>query len=225
MDFLLVVSIVLLLAWSAYSVMRSRQKASQKALLFYSELLPYMEQYELSKSTTQFPVLTGIYEGYKVKLVPEVDNLTFQRLPRLYLRIYIYIPGTILLRLRNLDFDTQSNHLFPPSSFEKRNREIRLNDQEYQLFLGDGDYPVDLETCLKKLFPASNRYAELLFQLNFIRISILLAKGKQSSYILTRSADFTDLVFRKEFFQTHFQEVLEIHKELNRTDINNSPNF
>jgi len=225
MDFLLVVSIVLLLAWSAYSVMRSRQKARQKAASFYSELQPYVEHCEFSKSTTQFQILSGIYEGYKVKLVPEVDKLVFQRLPRLYLRIYVYVPNTVFFRLRNQSFDTQSNYLFPPNSFESSYREIKLNNQDYGLFLGDGEHPLNIGTCLEQSFPAGDRCAELLFQANFIRVTILLAKGQQSSYILTRAADFSDLVFRKDFFQTYFQAVLELHKELNQTDTNMSPNL
>lgn len=224
MDFLLVVSIVLLLAWSAYLFMRSRKKSRQKGLLFYSELLSEFQQYEFSKSTTQFPVLSGIYEGYKVKLVPEADNLVFQRLPRLYLRIYIYVPNTVLLRLRKLDFETQSNHLFLPGTFEKRHRETRFNNQEYRLFLSDDPYPLNLEASLAELFPDSNCCAEMLFQKSFIRVTILLSKGKQSSYIMTRAADFDNLIFKREFFQTHFQAVLELHKELHQSDPKTPPN-
>lgn len=214
MDFLMIVSICLLLAWSAYSIMHSRKKTKQKALLFYSELMPYMEHYELSKSTTQFPVLSGIYEGYRVKLVPEADNLIFQRVPRLYLRIYIYVPNTVLLRLRNLDYETQSNHLFPPSSFEKSHSEISINNQDFRLFLADGQYPLNLEASLANLFPEGNNCAEMLFQKSFIRGTILLSKGKQSSYILTRATDFSNLIFRRKFFQIYFQAMLELHMEV-----------
>ncbi len=219
MDFLMVVSIVLLLSWSAYSVMHSRKKARHKALLFYSELIPYMQEYELSQSTTQFPVLSGVYEGYKVRLVPEADNLVLQRLPRLYLRIYVYVPNTVLLRLRKQDIDTQSNHLFLPSSFEKSRRVIRLNNQEYRLFLSDGHYPLNLEAGLAKLFPASDNCAEMLFQRSFIRVTILLSRGKKSSYVMTRATDFLNLIFRREFFQTYFQAVLELRKELSRPEV------
>lgn len=210
----MIVSICLLLAWSAYSIMHSRKKAKQKALLFYSELMPYIENYELSKSRTQFPILSGIYEGYRVKLVPEADNMVFQRVPRLYLRIYIYVPNNFLLRLRNLDYETQSNYLFPPSSFEKSHREISISNLEYRLSLGDGYYPLNLEASLAQLFPAGNNCAEMLFQKSFIRGTILLSKGKQSSYVLTRATNFSNLIFRREFFQTYFQAMLELHVEV-----------
>lgn len=216
MDFLLVVSICLVLAWSAYSIMHSRKKAEKKALLFYSELIPNMEQYEFSKSTTMFPVLSGIFKGYRVKFVPEVDSLVFQRLPRLYLRMYIYVPNTVLFRLRLLDFDSQSNHLFVPNSFEKTHREVQLHEQQYRLFLGDDDYPLNLEDSLRRLIPAGDRCAEMLFQKNFVRVAILLDKGNKSAYIINRTVDFSDIVFRMEFFLTYFQAILELNKELNK---------
>lgn len=217
MDYFLAVSIIAVLAWSAYSVMHSRQKAKKKALLFYSELIPHMEQYEFIKSRTQFPVLSGVFEGYKVKLVPEADKSVFQRLPRLYLRFYINVPNTVLLRLRLMDFDTQSNLLFLPSSFEKRQVNLNLHGQAYRLFLGEADYPQNFEDCLAKLVPPGNRCAEMLFHSNFIRVTILLAKGKQGSYIMTRAADFDELIFKEEFFRTYFQAVLKIQEELNRS--------
>ena len=218
MDALMVVSISLLLGWSAYSIMHSIQKAKKKALMFHSEIIPCMQEYELSKSTTQFPVLSGIYEGNKVKFVPEADSLVFRRLPLLYLRIYIYIPSTVLLRLRKLDFETQSNHLFPPSSFEKSHSEIRLNNQEFRLFIGDGHYPLNLEASLAKLIPEDNNCAEILFQKNFIRVTILLSKANQSSYIINRTTDFDDLIFKREFFETYLQAMLALHNELSQPD-------
>lgn len=223
MDFLVYVGLVLLLAWSAYSFMHSRKKFREKGLLFYSELLPELQEYEFSKSSTQFPILSGIYQGYKIKMVPEADKSVFQRLPRLYLRIYIYVPGTVLLRLRKLDIDTQSNHLFLPSSFEKSHQEIRINYQNYRLFLGKADYPANLTTVLEDLFPVSNNVAEMLFQQNFIRVTILLAKGNRSAYIMTRAADFSELIFKREFFQSHIQAILEIHKQLNQPDLEDIP--
>lgn len=220
MDLLLPVSIGLLLAWSVYSFMHSRQKAKQKGLLFYSEFIPYLQQYELSKSRSQFPVLSGIYDGYKIKLVPEVDALVLHRLPRLYLRMYIYVPNNFLLRVRKQDVETQSTHFFLPSSFEKVYKEIRLNNQELQLFLAQEYYPLNLETCLARLFPEGNNCAELLLQKNFIRITILLSKGKKSSYVITRATDFSSLIFKREFFERYFQAALELHRELSHKGLN-----
>ena len=224
MDRLVVVSLVLLVAWSAYSVMRSRHKARQKALLFYSEIIPLMDRYELKESRTQFPALTGSYAGWKVSLVPVVDNLVFQRLPRLYLRLYIHAPNTVLLRLRRLDFETQSNHLFIAGSFESSHREVRINDQDYRLFLGDGDYPSTLEKVFQDLLPAGNGCAEMLFQKSFIRVTVLLSKGNQSSYVMTRAADFDNLIFKSDFLQTYFQAVLELQMKLNQPNLNAPPN-
>lgn len=223
MDFLLVVGICLLLAWSAYSVMHSRQKYREKALLFYSELIPGFKQFELIKSSTQFPVLTGIYEGVRVKLVPEADKSVFQRLPRLYLRIYIYVPSTALFRLRRLDIETQSNVLFLPSSFEKRHIDLTLNNQNYRLFLGDGNYPLDPARSLTKLVSAGNSCVEILFHNNFIRGSFLLSKGNQSSYVLFRAAEFDKMVFKRGFFHGYFQAILELWQELNQPDYKVAP--
>ena len=212
----MVISVILLFVWSAYSIMRSRQKAKQKGLLFYSELAPHMDQYELSKNSTQFPILSGVYKGYEVKIVPETDSLVLRQMPRLYVRIYINIPNAVLFRLRKLGIETQSNHLFKPSIFEKSHSDIRLNDQEYRLFLGDNDYPLNIEDSLAQLFPASNKCAELLFQKDFIRLTILLTKSNLSAYVMTRSVDYNNLIFSEEFFQTHFQAILELHKVLNQ---------
>lgn len=214
MNFLLAVSIGIVLAWSVYSIIRSRQKAKHKGQLFYSEIIPGLQECELTESTIQFPALTGTYDRHQIKLVPEVDDMVLHRLPRLYLRIYIYVPNNFLLRVLKQDVETRSTYFFLPSSFEKVQKEIRLNNQDLQLFSAEEHYPLNQETWLAGLFAEGNICAELLLQRNYMRLTLLLSRAKRSSYMITRATDFSSLIFKRECFEKYFRAALELHKVL-----------
>ncbi|MBS4026437.1 MAG: hypothetical protein KGZ96_12275 [Clostridia bacterium] len=201
--------------------MHSRKKNKQKADLFFSDLIPHFQKYQLKLGNNQFPVLTAKYDGYIIKMVPEMDGLSLHSIPRLYLRMYIYKNSSFLLRLHKWDKVTISNYFFKPNSFENHIKEIMINHQKYHLHLSNEHYPIIIEESLQKFLDNNNNCAEILLQNQFIRLTILLSRGNRSSYIITRAAIFPSLILKWESFERYFRMALDLHEEVNKNEFKN----
>jgi hypothetical protein len=90
-------------------------KAQRRAVL--DDVAPLFSELEISQQGIDFPSLTGVYDGDRIKLQLVVDTLAMRQLPRLWLmvtvvrRLAIANPVEILLRPRTSDIVSSGSRL------------------------------------------------------------------------------------------------------------------
>ncbi len=208
------VILCLLTIGSAYFFMRSLQEAKKKQEMFFSEILPFIKDANITENKDFFPALDGYFENIPIKIVPLADNLCYRGLPRLYIRIYILIKNEQLLRVANVD---ERKHLFPPASFEKFSFLLKNNKPNYEIFLPDRFRVFD-EGSFTRILAEIKDCSEILFHKNFIRLTLLLARGERGHYAVLRSVKFPILVLKYEQFKRNIKMVLELRKEVAKID-------
>lgn len=73
-----------------YSRDRERQRSLRGEL--FRDCLDLFPACKVVQDGLQFPVLAGRYKGFNVKLEPVLDDMTFRKLPSLWLKISLYAP-------------------------------------------------------------------------------------------------------------------------------------
>jgi hypothetical protein len=73
-----------------YSRDRERQRSLRGA--FFKDCMSLFPTCKVVQDDVQFPVLTGRYNGFAVKLEPILDDMTVRKLPSLWLRVSLYAP-------------------------------------------------------------------------------------------------------------------------------------
>ncbi len=212
MIYLAIGLLFLLMLGSAYIYWRSWQETKQKQELFYSELLPYIEEAMIIEDRNSFPSLQGLYKNKKIKVIPQVDNLSLRRLPRLYAKIYIRIDNEKLCRIVKAN---EPKHLFTPAGFENRCMVLGEEGSEFNLFLaaevqnGDVGY-----NNIAALLSGKENYAEILIQKNYIRATVMLAKGEKAHYAVLRAARFPLLALKYEHFHNTVELLFRLREEV-----------
>jgi hypothetical protein len=77
---------------------------------WFADALPLFDSYRVTQQSQSWPVLTGRYQGVEVRLEPVLDDMTWRKLPSLWLKATVLAPnparGTLglLVRARGGEF-------------------------------------------------------------------------------------------------------------------------
>lgn len=206
----------LVLLGSAFYLMHSLKETKRKQELFYSEIIPHIKEAVIKEDRSSFPALEGFYNNMKIKVVPYVDTLSLRSLPRLYAKIYLAVNNNQLCRVVSTD---GQRHLFPSVGFETWCAVVGENPAQFLLFLsgeqkGKGpDYSI-----IADILAGIPGCSEILFQKNYIKATLLLARGDKGHYAVLRTAKFPVLVLKYEHFSATVQSILRLRGEVGKIE-------
>lgn len=192
-------SLSLLVLWTLISICNYFKQAKKKQEMFYSNILPLLEKVKVEKGITLYPRVTGIFRGLKISFVPYIDSMLFRRLPKLYLKLYLVLPNEFQGHLVK-DGDLSETFLCMVSP--KKTREKLL-----------------------KILAALENSHEILFEKNYLKVTLPLVTAEKSYYQITRAAIFPRFVLQEEVVTKIIQGILALREELTdyaREDKNNT---
>jgi hypothetical protein len=176
-------------------LLRRRHRAALKAARrrLFDQVLPLLDSYRVTQHSIAHPVLEGRFRGHRIRLEPVVDQLTFRKLPSLWLLVTVFgrVPyrGSfdLLMRAQNTEFWS------PAASFD------------HAVALPAGWPP---EASLRSDDPAAmppqhllDRHVrlcgdpaikELLVTPRGVRLVYLLGQGERGTYLVLRQARFPE---------------------------------
>ncbi len=207
---------LLFLLWIMHRQQRSRVRAMRGAI--FDACLPLMTQCRLEQDDVNFPVLTGIYRGYRFKVEPLVDHAAYRRIPSLWLIVTLCgelpVRGAfdLLVRPRNVEF-------FSP-----------LWDMSASLPVPEG-WPADalirtsgaasipwmalLDPHVRAMF-ADLRAKELLVTPRGVRIVYQAGQADRGQYLVLRSAEFGQVVLEPELLRRLLDWTIAVHTGLDQ---------
>jgi hypothetical protein len=181
---------ILCLAWQ-YRRDRERQRKVRGG--FFANCRALLELSEVAQDNLQFPVLTGRYEGFDVKLEPIVDDMVVRKLPSLWLKVSLIAPVRyagafdLLIRPRGMEFFSPAFDL--PS-------EVRLPPGWPADAVIRSDDPASMppaETVAQHLHLFEDaRMKELLIAPRGVRLIYQADQAERSQYAVLRQCKFSE---------------------------------
>lgn len=101
---------VFLVAVLWYMYRRDRRRIRDGRAAMYEDCAPLFENPRIVQDDVNFPVLTGVYQGFRIKLEPIADYLAFRKIPSLWLLATVYCENPyrgvfdFLIRPQNVEF-------------------------------------------------------------------------------------------------------------------------
>jgi hypothetical protein len=156
---------------------------------WFTPVLPLLDAYRVTQEGNGWPVLTGRYRGQDVRLEPVLDDMTWRKLPSLWLKATVLSPnparGTLgfLVRARGGEF-------YSPTA-----------EMKHRLPLPSG-WPTDAMLCTddKRTAPLELdmsafqdlRMKELVITPKGVRLVYQAAQGNRAEYLVLRQARFAE---------------------------------
>lgn len=174
-------------------VMHRRHRAKVKAErgAIFQDALGALERYRVEQDDVNFPVLSGHYRGFEIKLEPVVDHVAARKLPSLWLlaTVKAELPQTAALDLLARPLNTE---FFSPSSI-----------MEHRLPVPAG-FPANLRVSADRLdgLPSEalianqaalfddTKMKELVTTPKGVRLVYQLAEAERPYYLVLRQAEF-----------------------------------
>lgn len=96
---------------------RDRNALKERRLKLFEACLALFDNYQLTRDAVNFPVLTGSYGGFEVRIEPLADHVVFRKIPSLWLLVTVKhalpVEGTfdLLARAQNVEFYSPADSL------------------------------------------------------------------------------------------------------------------
>jgi hypothetical protein len=174
-------------------VMHRRQRAQVKAErgALFEDALGTLERYRIEQDDVNFPVLSGRYRGFEIKVEPVVDHVAVRKLPSLWLLATVKadLPQKaaldFLARPLNTEFFSPSSileHRLPvPEGFP---RNIRVSTDRL-----DG-LPSEAAVASQAGLFDDTKMKELVTTPKGVRLVYQLAEAERPYYLVLRQAEF-----------------------------------
>ena len=204
--------VVLLISWMH---LRHRERVKKNRASMFEACKHVFGDAEIVQDDVNFPVLTGHYRNYPVKLTPIADHVGFRKLPSLWLLITIKAerPSSgifdFLVRPQNIEF-------FSPCDQLEHQVSIPAHWPQYALLKTDNPERMPSTDELDKhmsLFD-DNKVKELVLTPRGVRIVYQANQAEQSNYRTLRSLSFHDLSVTPELITELLDKAITIHEDL-----------
>jgi hypothetical protein len=159
---------------------------------YFASAVPLFQKCHVIQTDRSWPVLTGEYGGASVRLEPIFDDLSWRKVPSLWLKVTVFVSnpsrGTLgfLVRPRGCEF-------YSPTAEMKYRLPIPENWPTDALLCTD---KIEAMPSCKKLLPATHvfhdqRVKELVITPRGIRLVYQAAQAERSDYLVMRRARFS----------------------------------
>jgi hypothetical protein len=212
-DLLALTLVFLAVLWFMHRRHRAAVKA-QRASVFEA-CLPLFESYRVTQDDIDFPVLTGRYRGYPVRLQPIVDHVAVRKLPSLWLLVTVQgdIPYEgvfdFLVRPMNTEF-------YSPSASLGAEIEIPPGWPQHAAMRSDAPErmpPLDLLRPHIALFD-DPKMKEFLVTPRGVRLVYQANEAARAYYLVLRQAQFEDIVIPAGLVRRLLESAIAVHQTL-----------
>jgi hypothetical protein len=186
--------IALLLLLAALAVLpalfaRDATRARRQRTGFFADTLGLFDRYKVALRGQAYPLLEGRYKGHDVRLEPVLDDMTWRKLPSLWLKVTVFKPNPsrgvldFLMRPRGGEF-------FSPSSDMVHRLAIPESWPQNAILCADSpDIALDDLTPHMAIFE-DTRTKELVLTPRGVRLVYQAAQGDRAQYLVLRQAHF-----------------------------------
>lgn len=200
---------MLVLLWFWHRQTRTRTRRDRGEM--FDDCLDTFERPVIEQDDVNFPVLTAQYKGQKVRLEPIIDQMTFRKLPSLWMSLTIYCPvpvaGTIdyLVRPQNTEF-------YSPWSRLPYDLDIPKDWPEHAVLRTDAEtaLPLDAITPSIRVFKEDPKVKELLITKSGVRFVYQLDESQRSHYLVLRQPLFESLQVDKDKMQVLLDSAIDL---------------
>jgi hypothetical protein len=208
---LVLVMFGLLWLWHRNTRIRTRQVRSE----MFGDCLDAIEHPVLEQDDVNFPILTGQYKGYSVRLEPVFDQMTFRKLPSLWMSLTVYrsipVDGTFdyLVRPQNTEF-------YSPWSRLPYDLDIPHGWPPHAVLRSDVETPVPLELISPFIgvFQEDPKVKELLITKSGVRFVYQIDESQRSHYLVLRQPLFESLRVDKVKMQMLLDGAIDLSDTL-----------
>ncbi|WP_168788587.1 hypothetical protein [Paraburkholderia aromaticivorans] len=173
---------------------RDRNALKERRLKLFEACLALFDNYQLTQDAVNFPVLTGSYGGFEVRIEPLADHVVFRKIPSLWLLVTVKhalpVEGTfdLLARAQNVEFyspaDSLQVRIATPDAWP-RHTTLRADRSAAEL-------PMKLLDPHVRVLFGDPRSKELVVTRRGVRIVYQAHSGDRSEYLVMRSAAFRE---------------------------------
>lgn len=212
-DLLVLALVFVAVLWLIHRRHRAAVKARRAGL--FEACLPLLQSYRVTQDDIDFPMLTGRYRGYPVRLQPIVDHVAVRKLPSLWLLVTVRgdVPYEgvfdLLARPLNIEFYSPSAGLetaieSPPGW--PRHAAIRTDAPGRMP-------PMELLRPHLALFD-DPRMKELLVTPRGVRLVYQANEATRAHYLVLRQAEFKDAAISADLARRLLDEAIAVHETL-----------
>lgn len=199
-----------------------RAKLRQRAR-FFADCLGLFQTYKVTQEHVNYPLLTGSYRGYAVRLEPVIDNMAWRKLPVLWLKVTVLteIPYRGVLDLLIRPHGAENFSPNPELEYS-----VKLPEgwpQDGVLATDDPDTMPPLELIAPSLgIFADERLKELVITPKGVRLVARMWQAVRANYVTFREIKFpaekadAELVRRLLDTAIGMAECLKSEKELDK---------
>ena len=208
-----------LVAILVYMYRRDRRRLRDNRAAMYQDCVHLFDEPRVVQDDVNFPVLTGRYRGYRVKLEPIADYLAFRKIPSLWLQATVYCDNPyrgafdFLVRPQNVEFwspawQMETSLATPPGWPEFA---IARTDDP-------GDVPP-----LDRLQPHGvlfddEKVKELLVTPKGVRIVYQADQAERAYYMVLRQLVFENIRLAPDLVTSLLDRGISIHEDLVEDD-------
>lgn len=194
---------------------RDRKRLRESRAAMYEDCVDLFESAGITQDDVGFPVLTGRYRGYEVKLEPIADYMAFRKVPSLWLLATVFadIPwgGTFdfLVRPQNVEF-------WSPAWSMKTRLPIPMGWPEFAIARSDGEGeppPLDKLRPHGILFN-DQKVKELLVTPKGVRIVYQADQAERAHYMVLRQLVFGNFRLAPDLVTRLLDRAISIHEDL-----------
>jgi hypothetical protein len=199
-----------LYVWEARRVRRGRAA-------FFAPALALFDRYRVTQDGAYFPVLEGRYRGFDVRLEPVLDDMTWRKLPSLWLKATVLnlnpSRGTLDFLVR-----PQGGEFYSPAADMAQRVPVPQGWPQHAILCTDRREtmpPLDILTAHMTAFE-DPRTKELVITPRGVRLVYQAAQGDRASYLVLRQAKFAAKQVDQNLVSALLDRVIAIAQELDQ---------
>lgn len=198
-----------------YMYRRDRRRLRDSRAAMYGDCAHLFEDLRVIQDDVNFPVLTGRYRGYRIKLEPIADYLAFRKVPSLWLQATVYCENPnrgafdFLVRPQNVEF-------WSPAW--KMETSLATPPGWPEFAIARTDDPDDVPP-LDKLQPHGvlfddEKVKELLVTPKGVRITYQADQAERAYYMVLRQLVFENFRLSPDLVTSLLDRGISIHEDL-----------
>lgn len=207
--------VAVLVAILVHMYRRDRKRLRQSRAAMYDDCAYLFDDVRIAQDDVNFPVLTGRYRGYGIKLEPIADYMAFRKIPSLWLLATVYgdIPQhgafDFLVRPQNVEFWSPAWHM-------KTQLPIPAGWPEFAIARSDGK---GKPPSSEKLQPHGGLFddqkvKELLITPKGVRIVYQADQAERAHYMVLRQLVFENFRLAPDLVIQLLDRAVSIHEDL-----------
>lgn len=218
MNYAAVSVVIAMVAVLLYLNRRDRVQIKATRSAFFDACLPLFQQYQVTQDGIYFPVLTGTYSGFDVKLEPIADHIVIRKIPSLWLLVTVKaeVPYAgildFIVRPQNVEFYSPSAKLetrlpvpesWPQHAWLRTDRAADIP-------------PLDVVGRHMDFFD-DTKAKELVISPRGVRLVYQARQSVRAHYMVLRQVHFDDLVLQPELVRELLDRAIALHGDLRGT--------